>query len=142
VEQEDGSIVKHLDSGCVFGTQTCMNPLNKILEEFCETLHPSSDTVTVFFLSNGWVRLGEPWISDRKLPRRVKSNPHLQVNIFNLDIDMNEVFKNWKKKTILGRICSRISNEDILLNMAGSGAVSIGMFNRTCQKDSKRFTDF
>lgn len=135
----DGKCSYYLDAGHeLCGNKACMNPLRAFLKPFSETIDLKNDTITLFFLGNGWVNFDSSSYgmkplkilinSDAKLrifenttSEEYQGHPLIPVNMFNISVDLDPVLQEWKEKTWMGWMIRPFRSEMIDYNCAGMG---------------------
>jgi hypothetical protein len=124
-----GEIFHYLDAGHEFCTEQCMNPLYKNLEVFSKKINAQEDRVSLFFLSNGWVRLPS-WYTEMT---PVEDNPELKVKLFNLDMDLSAALEVWRRDHWFGKMLGCVESPYILYNLAGIGLIPSSILKRHAQ---------
>lgn len=137
---ENGKYAHCLDAGHMFcGNQARMNPLGAFLKEFSQSIDLQNDTITIFFLGNGWVNLSATSYALRPLKLAVTSDARIQIfensteidefqgkklipaRIFNIGVDLAPALEEWKETTLMGRMIKPFKNDAIDYNCAGIG---------------------
>jgi hypothetical protein len=123
VKLENGETSYIIDAGHEFCSAQCMNPLFEMMKEFSKNINLEQDTVSLFFLSNGWVRMHPSWGSEGWVDMPGADGTNVRVHLFNVDIDLKPALEEWKRETWHGSLLGRVDHEYTLLNLAGIGAV-------------------
>jgi len=124
VALENGECMHCLDAGHEYcGKETEMNPLFFMMEQFSREIQVEKDTLSVFFLSNGWIRLHPSWGSHHWVDMPGHNGSTVRVNLFNLDVDLNPAIEQWKNQKWYGKILTRLSSKNTLDNLAGIGTL-------------------
>ena len=132
-----------IDAGAEACTVSEMNPLFYFLKEFSKTVKPE-DSISVFFISNGWVHLQNSW-SPLSLAAHAGSGIRpSQIKLINLDFNLTPVIDAWKQETWVGRLVRPIndSNARIATNLAGAGILSVYRLKGEAEKKIREYRDF
>jgi hypothetical protein len=125
----DGEYAYCIDAGHEFcGSDCCMNPMSYFMQQFSSLFDPKRDTISIFFLSNGWVTLEES-------PITMKGHSQdIPVKLFNVNVDLESVFKDWKQDTWTGWALKSVNKSYYLENLAGLGAVPTSMMKKVAKQ--------
>ena len=140
----DGRVRYCIDAGCEVCTESCMNPLTHLFQEFSKNIDPSQDSVAIYFISNGWVRMDNSWGSSGmvKMPRAdgidIADGIDVNVKVFNIDVSLSSVIRKWQKDTRVGSLLNRVKNEYLFYNLAGGGVIHTAFLKAEALKISKQ----
>lgn len=119
----DGKIIYCVDAGCQVCTERCMNPLERHFQEFSKKIDPRQDSVAIYFISNGWVRLDPSRCSDPSITLSRGDGEAIQVKLFNIDVSLSSVLGKWEKNSRWGGLLKKIKSQHVLSNLAGAGVI-------------------
>ncbi len=139
VEVAEGEVLFCIDAGCLVSDEPCMNPVVHLMNQFLEKIDPEKDTVSLFFMSNGWVRLGGNLFQMQGTVQFFgKQDQKIEGNLYNLDTTLDSVFGEWQATCRTGQGFRKVSNYfggDLLLyNLAGAGCVPTDLFKQKAEE--------
>ncbi len=123
-----------LDAGSDVCTESCMNPLWTFLDSYLQfrtaqeeaAAGSSNDSLVLYFMSTGWVRLPEN--QDYYQQRFFSHHPgkEVKVEIYNLDIDLSALIQEWQESSWIGTGIKHFCNrENLIYNLLGAGTLSM-----------------
>lgn len=121
------------------GSLPCMNPMFNFMKDFSSTIDLQVDTVSLFFLSNGWVNLHPNWGTEGQVRMQDKNDEWtVPVHLFNVAVDLAPAIQEWHQKTRTGRAWSPFKNyPKIINNLAGIGAVHTPIMKKIAEDVAK-----
>ena len=130
VKIDDDCTLHCIDAGSEVCSSCSMNPLFHLVKQFSESIDPTQDQVSVYFLSNGWVRMHPSWGTMGTVRIPISDAKMLPVTLFNIDVELDSAFQEWKNTTLSGKsfksaadFFPSINSPYLLENLAGFGAI-------------------
>jgi hypothetical protein len=119
-----------------------MNPLEYYFQDREKLSKPKQESLALYFISNGWVRLDSswkpPWNSNWNSSERGKilraDGSTLEVKLFNIDVSLNSVVQEWRKSHPVVGLLNKIKNKKFLNNLAGAGMIPTSYFKAEALK--------
>ncbi len=123
-----------IDAGHEFcGSSSCMNPMFTFMKQFSRSIDLEHDTVSLFFLGNGWVNLHSSWGTQGTVTIQGHDDQFISVNLFNVGVELTPAIQEWKRDTWTGWAFGSFQSNYLLNNLAGIGAIPTRMMKRIAE---------
>ncbi|MEO5970187.1 MAG: hypothetical protein ABIQ95_09695 [Bdellovibrionia bacterium] len=137
VGDSEGQVIYCIDAGCEVCTESCMNPLLQHFPDLVKDIDPKVDSVDIYFISNGWVRLDSSWSPSKKGKILSAGGKSVILRLFNIDVNLSSTFQKWQKGRRVGGVFDKFKSEHIFYNLVGGGIISSAPFKIEAAKISE-----